>query len=143
MRLIYASLAGGLFGAGLWLSGMTDTLKVQNWLDLFGAWDPTLMFVMGGAILPMAVAWRFTPGRQPLLGGAFLAPAAPRFDWPLIGGSVLFGMGWALSGLCPGPAVASVSWGGLGGGIFLLSMVGGMWLAPVLRTRLDGAVLRV
>lgn len=143
MRLICASLAGGLFGAGLWLSGMTDTLKIQNWLDLFGAWDPSLMFVMGAAILPMAVAWRFAAGRKPLLGGDFPAPAAPRFDWPLIGGSILFGMGWALSGLCPGPAVASVSWGGLGGAIFLLSMVGGMWLAPWLRTRLDGAARRV
>ena len=61
--------------------------------------------------------------------------------WALAGGG--FGIGWALSGLCPGPAVASVSWGGLGAGIFLLSMLGGMWLVPVLRTRLDGAALRV
>ena len=63
MRLAFSILAGGLFGAGLFLSGMTDTNKVQGWLDIFGAWDPTLAFVMGGAILPMMVAWRLTRGR--------------------------------------------------------------------------------
>tara|TARA_R110002020_G_scaffold114741_6_gene263962 strand:+ start:248 stop:439 length:192 start_codon:yes stop_codon:yes gene_type:complete len=63
MRLIVSLIAGGLFGAGLFLSGMTDTTKVQGWLDVFGNWDPTLAFVMGGAILPMAVAWQLTSGR--------------------------------------------------------------------------------
>ena len=143
MRLVFAGLAGSLFGIGLWLSGMTDTLKVQGWLDLFGAWDPTLAFVMGGAMVPMAVAWRFTIGRQPALGGHFPAPAAPRFDRNLIGGSVLFGIGWALSGFCPGPALASVSWGGIGGLVFLAAMLAGMALTPRLRTRLDGGPARV
>ena len=63
MRLVFSILAGALFGAGLYLSGMTDTTKVQGWLDVFGAWDPTLAFVMGGAILPMMLAWRLTRGR--------------------------------------------------------------------------------
>lgn len=66
MRFILSIIAGGLFGAGLFLSGMTDTTKVQGWLDVFGAWDPTLAFVMGGAIIPMMIAWRLTPGARPL-----------------------------------------------------------------------------
>ena len=143
MRLIFAGFAGSLFGIGLWLSGMTDTFKVQGWLDFFGAWDPTLAFVIGGAIVPMAVAWRFTVGRQPALGGNFPARPTTRFDLKLTGGSVLFGMGWALTGFCPGPALASVSWGGVGGVVFLAAMIAGMALTPVLRTRLDGSAARV
>ena len=142
MRLIFAGLAGSLFGIGLWLSGMTDTLKVQGWLDIFGVWDPTLAFVMGGAIVPMALAWRFSTGRQPVLGGSFPPPAKPQFDARLIGGSVLFGMGWALAGLCPGPALASISWGGFGGIVFLAAMITGMALTPLIRTRLDGNAAR-
>ncbi len=142
MRVGFAALAGSIFGIGLWLSGMTDTLKVQGWLDLFGAWDPALTFVMGGAIVPMAVAWRFSMGRRPVLGGLFPPRVPPRFDARLIGGSVLFGIGWALTGLCPGPAMASVSWGGLSGLIFLAAMLAGMWIAPMVRTRLDGRPAR-
>ena len=138
MRNGFAAMAGALFGVGLWLSGMTDTHKVQGWLDIFGDWNPTLTFVMGGAMVPMALAWRFAPGRQPVLGGQFPPRAAPRFDTKLIGGSVMFGMGWALTGLCPGPALASISWGGGSGLIFMAAMLAGMWIAPVLQTRLDG-----
>lgn len=143
MRLFFAGLAGSVFGIGLWVSGMTDTLRVQGWLDFFGSWDATLTFVMGGAIVPMALAWRFAIGRQPVLGGPFPPRAAPRFDRALVGGSVLFGMGWALTGLCPGPALASVSWGGVPGLVFLAAMVVGMWIAPRFRTLLDGAAARV
>ncbi len=139
-RLGFALLSGGLFGAGLRISGMTDTLKVQGWLDVFGAWDPTLAFVLGGAILPMAVAWRVVARRERSYLGLAL-PAAPSrdLDRNLILGSILFGMGWALAGLCPGPALASISFGGAGGLVFLLAMLGGMVAAPALRRRLDGA----
>jgi uncharacterized membrane protein YedE/YeeE len=133
-RLLAAFASGGLFGSGLVVSGMTDTTKVQGWLDIFGAWDPTLAFVMGGAILPMALAWRITRRmRSPAFGAAFPAPAEPRLDRGLILGSMLFGMGWALTGLCPGPAIASLSFGGTGGLLFLLAMVIGMLAAPRLR----------
>ena len=137
-RLGFALLSGGLFGAGLRISGMTDTLKVQGWLDVFGAWDPTLAFVLGGAILPMAVAWRIAARRERSYLGLAL-PAAPsrEMDRDLILGSILFGMGWALAGLCPGPALASISFGGAGGLVFLLAMLGGMVAAPALRARLD------
>ena len=132
-RNFFAFLAGALFGAGLFISGMTDTTKVQGWLDVFGDWDPTLAFVMGGAIIPMAIAWALTRGRQPLLGGDFPQRPAPRLGAPLVVGSVMFGMGWGLVGLCPGPALASLSYGGWGHWLFLVAMLAGMGLAVPLR----------
>jgi uncharacterized protein len=134
MRALFASLSGGLFGAGLLISGMTDTTKVQGWLDVLGAWDPTLAFVLGGAIAPMAVAWRMAARRQTsALGTPLPAAPNPKIDRALILGSLVFGAGWALAGLCPGPAIASLSFGGWGGLVFLLAMLAGMVLAPALR----------
>jgi len=137
MRNLLSLLAGGLFGAGLFLSGMTDTAKVQGWLDVFGNWDPTLAFVMGGAIIPMFFAWRLTKGRTPLVGGAFPAAAGQEFDRRLIVGSVLFGMGWGLAGLCPGPAIASITYNGWGGLLFMAAMLVGMGAAPKFAGQLD------
>lgn len=137
-RIFLALLSGAVFGVGLAVSGMTDTLKVQGWLDVFGAWDPTLAFVMGGAILPMAVAWRVSYRMfHPVFGGAF--PERPKREVGpnLVIGSVLFGMGWALGGLCPGPAIASLSWGGTGGAVFVMAMLAGMFVAPPIRSRID------
>ena len=137
MRALVALIAGGVFGAGLLISGMTDTRKVQGWLDVFGDWDPTLAFVMGGAIIPMAIAWQVTRGRRPALGGEFPAPPEPRLGHNLVVGSVMFGMGWGLVGLCPGPAIASLSYGGIGGLVFLAAMLAGMLAAPPVRARID------
>jgi uncharacterized membrane protein YedE/YeeE len=141
MRGLFAFIAGGLFGAGLLVSGMTDSRKVQGWLDIFGDWDPTLAFVMGGAMLPMAIAWRITRGRNPALGGLFPPKPDQRVGRNLVLGSILFGAGWGLVGLCPGPSVASLSYGGIGGVVFILSMFGGMWAAPLVRSRLDAALV--
>jgi uncharacterized protein len=137
MRNLYAALAGAIFGTGLWLSGMTDTTKVSGWLDIFGDWDPTLAFVMGGGIVPMAIAWQLTRNRRPVLGGAFPPPPEARLGRNLVLGSILFGMGWGLAGLCPGPALASLTWGGLSGLIFMVAMMAGMMAMPPLRSRLD------
>ncbi len=137
MRNLISFAVGGLFGAGLLISGMTDTTKVQGWLDIFGNWDPTLAFVMGGAILPMAIAWQMTNGRKPVLADHFPAPPDPKLGRNLVVGSTLFGMGWGLVGLCPGPAIASLSFGGWGGALFLITMLLGMRVAPALRMRLD------
>lgn len=137
MRVLIALIAGSLFGTGLLVSGMTDTTKVQGWLDVFGNWDPTLAFVMGGAILPMLIAWRLTQSRKPLSGGNFPVPPKPELDRRLIFGSVLFGMGWGLAGLCPGPAMASLSYGGFGGLVFLIAMMAGMFAAPKVGAQLD------
>lgn len=137
MRIILALISGGLFGAGLHISGMTDTTKVQGFLDFFGAWDITLAFVMGGAIVPMAIAWRLVPGRAPLVGGTFTPAPDPVLDRRLIVGSILFGVGWGLIGLCPGPAVASLSYGGWTGALFFTAMLFGMFAAPIAAQRLD------
>jgi len=138
MRNLYAFAAGGIFGIGLWLSGMTDTRKIIGWLDIFGNWDPTLAFVLGGAVGVMAVAWRIAAHRAaPVLGGSFPPPPEQRLGRNLVVGSILFGMGWGLAGLCPGPSMASLTWGGGGGVLFLVSMLAGMLAAPPIRTRLD------
>ncbi len=143
MRAFVAFLVGTLFGLGLLISGMTDTTKVQGWLDIFGDWDPTLAFVMGGAIVPMAIAWRFTRGRTPVLADMFPAPQEPKLGRNLVVGSTLFGMGWGLSGLCPGPAMASLGFGGIGGLLFLAAMLAGMLIAAPLQRRLDQPTVAV
>jgi uncharacterized membrane protein YedE/YeeE len=137
MRVLVSFITGATFGVGLLISGMTNTDKVQGWLDIFGAWDPTLAFVMGGAILPMAIAWHMTKSRKPVYAESFPAPPDPRIGRNLVIGSTLFGMGWGLAGLCPGPAVASLSFGGIGGLAFMVAMLAGMMVAPRVRTRLD------
>jgi uncharacterized membrane protein YedE/YeeE len=127
MRNIISILSGALFGLGLVVSGMTDTTKVQGFLDLLGQWDPTLIFVMGGALVPMFFAWRYA-GRHTssLIGTPLPLPARTEIDHALIVGALMFGMGWALSGLCPGPAIASLSFGGIGGLVFMAAMLAGM-----------------
>jgi uncharacterized membrane protein YedE/YeeE len=127
MPVALALLAGLLFGAGLAVSGMVDPWRVQGFLDLFGAWDPTLAFVMAGAILPMAVAWRVqTRMSAPLAGGAFHLPDTRKLDAKLAGGAVLFGIGWGLAGLCPGPAIADLALAPGKAAIFLAAMAAGM-----------------
>lgn len=103
-------VSGTLFGTGLVVGGMTDPQRVRGFLDLFGRWDPTLAFVMGGALLVMAVAWRIRERMtRPLFGSSFSLPDRTDLDARLIGGSTLFGIGWGLAGLCPGPAFANLS----------------------------------
>ncbi|MBL4749059.1 MAG: hypothetical protein JKX71_00505 [Amylibacter sp.] len=131
MKNLVTLFCGALFGLGLVVSGMTDTTKVQGFLDFFGVWDPTLVFVLGGAIIPMFIAWRIAAKREKsVLGG--LIPLAPKteLDGSLITGAVLFGAGWGLSGFCPGPALASSTFGGIGGLTFLAAMLTGMVIAP-------------
>lgn len=136
MRPVFAFLSGGLFGAGLMISGMTDTTRVQGWLDLLGAWDPTLGFVLAGAILPMVVAWRIAARRRrAVLGNHLPGRPDPVLDARLLGGSAIFGFGWALAGFCPGPAMASLSYGGTGGLLFLAAMLAGMALWGALDRR--------
>lgn len=134
MRVLIALLCGALFSTGLIVSGMTDTKKVQGFLDLFGSWDPTLIFVMGGAIIPMLIAWQITKVQKaPAFAVSF--PSAPdaSIDKQLAMGSVLFGIGWGLSGFCPGPAMASLTFGGLSGAVFFSAMGLGMIAQPPIR----------
>lgn len=121
--------SGVLFGAGLTLGGMTDPARVRGFLDLFGDWDPTLAFVMGGAVLVMAVAWWFQPRlAQPLFAEGFSLPTRRDLTPKLIGGSALFGIGWGVAGLCPGPAVAALVIAPVSAAIFVIAMFAGMFL---------------
>ena len=109
-RMLIALVSGLLFGAGLAYSGMSDPARVQAFLDLFGNWDPTLAFVMGGAIVPMAFAWMIKSRlSSPLAAPTFDLPGTSKLDRPLAIGAVLFGMGWGIAGLCPGPALADLA----------------------------------
>jgi len=142
MRHLIAFISGGLFGAGLFISGMTDTAKVQGWLDVFGDWDPTLAFVMGGAMIPMMIAWAIAKGRKPLTAESFPKFSKTEPDRDLILGSVMFGAGWGLAGLCPGPSIASLSYGGPMHWVFFAAMVAGMVIAPAAKRalyRMDAA----
>jgi len=127
MRGLIALLAGTIFGAGLAVSGMADPTRVRGFLDLGGAWDPTLAFVMAGALLPMAIAWRLQARRPaPLAAPHFAVPAGRRIDAPLLLGALLFGAGWGIAGLCPGPAIAGLAIAPQPAGIFVLAMLAGM-----------------
>jgi uncharacterized protein len=120
---------GTLFGFGLSLSGMLDPARVQGFLDVFGAWDPSLMFVLGGAVLvAMAGMMLVRKMAKPVLAETFDLPTKTRIDTPLVLGSAIFGIGWGLGGFCPGPAIASLSMGYGTVAIFIVAMVVGMLL---------------
>ncbi len=129
MQTLIALVAGVIFGVGLALSGMLDPDRVRGFLAVTGRWDPTLAFVMGGALLPMIVAWRLRPAlSQPLAGKRWHVPGTRGVTGELIIGAVLFGAGWGIAGLCPGPAIANLAvapWAAL---TFLVAMVAGMAL---------------
>ena len=124
-----AFAVGLLFGLGLLLSGMTDPGKVQGFLDLAGAWDPSLAFVMGGAILVAVGAYAVARRRtQSFLGGAMHLPTATAIDRRLVVGSLVFGAGWGLAGFCPGPALVSAGAGHWQAWLFTAAMLAGMGL---------------
>jgi uncharacterized membrane protein YedE/YeeE len=132
MQLLMAFIVGLVFGIGLIVSGMTNPAKVQGFLDLGGQWDPSLAFVMGGAILVGLLAFRLAGARQrSLLGEAMRLPTSTRIDRRLVLGGQAFGIGWGLAGYCPGPALASLAGGGKAV-VFSLAMVAGMALFELL-----------
>ena len=141
MERLSEFLVGLLFGIGLILAGMTDPSKVIGFLDLAGAWDPSLALVMGGAILVGVFA--FTAARRrstSFFGGAMQLPTTRDIDVRLIGGSVLFGAGWGLAGFCPGPAIVSVGAGQPKAVVFTLAMLLGMVVFEIFeRRRLNAA----
>lgn len=133
MASLMAFASGLVFGLGLLLAGMANPAKVQGFLDLFGAWDPSLAFVMGGAIAVgvavFAIAGRM---RRTLLGMAFALPTNRRVDARLLGGSLAFGAGWGLAGFCPGPALVALGAGEAKAVAFVLAMLAGMGLYELL-----------
>jgi len=127
MRLIFASISGLIFGFGLALSGMLNPSKVQGFLDIFGVWDPSLAFVMGGGIMVNAIGYYFVLKRdKPLFAEKFTLPTTTNIDKNLLIGSTIFGIGWGLAGLCPGPVISNVLLQPQDAVIFLIIMVFGL-----------------
>jgi len=128
-RNLSALAAGLLFGLGLAISRMIDPAKVQGFLDLAGRWDPSLAFVMLGAVAVSAIGFRLAARQShPILEPGFQAPTMTALDAPLIAGSLIFGAGWGLVGYCPGPALASLLLGRWETALFVMAMIAGMLL---------------
>ncbi|WAC25085.1 DUF6691 family protein [Blastomonas sp. SL216] len=126
-RNAIALIAGTLFGAGLAVSGMADPQRVQAFLDLGGNWDPTLAFVMGGAMLVMVIAWAIQRRMTaPIAVSRFDLPETRRIDARLAIGALIFGAGWGIGGLCPGPAIADLAIAPMQAGMFMAAMLAGM-----------------
>lgn len=132
-----ALLSGAVFGVGLVIAGMTDPRKVLAFLDLAGPWDPSLAFVLGGAVLVAALAYALAARRSaPVFGDRFHRPGATRIDRGLVIGAALFGVGWGISGYCPGPAIATLAFGNREAWVFVPAMLAG---AGLQRWRAAGA----
>lgn len=130
MRVAASLAAGLLFGLGLVISGMSDPAKILNFLDIFGAWDPSLAFVMAGAVAVTFFGYRLVLARkQPLFDASFHLPTAKDIDPPLLAGASTFGVGWGLSGFCPGPAITALPLLAEGTLVFVPAMLVGMWTA--------------
>jgi len=130
MKFITSLLAGLVFGLGLIISGMANPAKVQNFLDVFGTWDASLAFVMGGAIAITLPGYWLTLKRQtPFFHHTFHLPTRTDFDKRLIAGAAIFGIGWGLGGFCPGPALTALPLGASGTLVFIPAMLGSMWIA--------------
>ncbi len=135
MRVLIAFASGLLFGLGLIAGGMTDPAKVKGFLDVAGAWDPSLGVVMGGAVLVALVAFAAARRRARAWSGApLLLPSTTQIDAPLLIGGVLFGIGWGIAGFCPGPAVVALASGSGAAALFVGAMAVGMLLHDRLRS---------
>ena len=133
MKFLSFFLLGALFAIGLGISGMTQPTKVVGFLDIFGAWDPALMFVMGGAVAVNFVGYRLAVGRpHPLLAARFDIPTRRDIDWQLLAGASLFGAGWGLAGFCPGPALVALASGSMDVVLFVAAMFIGFLLKDLL-----------
>lgn len=137
MREYIASLLAGLiFGWGLALAGMTNPNKVLGFLDVTGAWDPSLLLVLAGAVAVTFIGFRMVLRRpQPLFGAQFQLPLRQAIDLPLVTGAAIFGVGWGISGYCPGPAIAMIAAPGQEAWVFLPAMLLGMVLHHLLERR--------
>jgi uncharacterized protein len=137
---IAAFAIGLLFGLGLCISGMILPSKVKGFLDVAGPWDPSLAFVMGGAVGVGLIAFRFARGRsRALLGDEMRLPTNQRIDAPLVVGATIFGVGWGLGGVCPGPAIVDLAFLDPQIIVFVLAMSVGMALEKIARGLIGGA----
>jgi len=128
-RCVIAFLSGLVFGIGLIVSQMSNPAKVIGFLDITGSWDPSLALVMAGALAVFGtVYWSIRGAGAPLMAERFVAPTETRIDRPLLAGSLMFGVGWGLSGFCPGPAIVSTTFGNPLVWLFVAGMIAGMLL---------------
>lgn len=140
MAAIYAFAAGLVFGFGLLVSGLADPARVLGFLDLAGLWNPTLAFVMGGAVVVASIGFALLRRRRASLSGEPLRwPQATQLDWRLAGGSLAFGVGWGVAGFCPGPAVVATAAGVGEAGIFVVAMLAGMGIHAIIERARRGA----
>lgn len=136
MAVLFSLLSGLLFGTGLIVSGMANPAKVLGFLDITRAWDPSLALVMGGAItVGLAAFWLASRRERPVFEEAFHLPGQRALDKKLMAGAMLFGIGWGLAGICPGPALVLLGGGVLKGAVFLIAMLAGMLLFEWLDSR--------
>jgi uncharacterized protein len=136
MRALASGIAGLIFGLGLLISGMANPAKVQNFLDLVGTFDPSLIFVMLAAVVVTFLGYRLVLRRErPVLAERFSLPTAKEINARVIAGPALFGIGWGLSGFCPGPAITSLALLAKGTLVFVSAMLIGIWLARLLMQR--------
>ncbi|MFV2054130.1 DUF6691 family protein [Aliiroseovarius sp. YM-037] len=136
MRPFFGFLTGLVFGLGLILSGMSNPAKVLNFLDVFGRWDPSLAFVMGGASLTTFVGYRLVWRRPtPSLMPSFDIPTSTTIDRKLLGGAAVFGIGWGIGGFCPGPAWTALPMMTPGALAFVPAMLAGIWIGVMIRSR--------
>jgi len=132
MQVVASLLLGLLFGLGILVSGMGNPAKILNFFDVFGAWDPSLAFVMAGGLLVNVIGYRLAFSRpHPVLADKFSLPDRSVIDVPLIAGSALFGVGWGLVGFCPGGLIPVLALGRREPVIFLLGLLAGIWAARV------------
>ena len=127
LRTLAAGAIGLVFGTGIAISGMANPAKVLNFFDIFGTWDPSLAFVMAAALTVTAIGYRFVLKRpKPVLEPKFHVPGNRKLDVPLIAGSAAFGIGWGITGFCPGGAIPALGLGEPSAGIFVASMLAGI-----------------
>jgi len=133
-RVLVSLLCGLIFGVGLIIAQMTNPAKIIGFLDISGQWDPSLAFVMAGAVAVFSIAYRLALRRRaPLFDERFIVPEKTRLDKPLVIGSLIFGAGWGLAGFCPGPAIVSSGFGDPRVWVFVVAMLAGMGLLRALR----------
>ena len=137
MRLVISYLIGLIFGIGIALSGMANPAKVLNFFDIAGAWDPSLAFVMGGALIVTFIGYRVVLKRPaPLMSQNFQLPTRRDLDLPLLGGSALFGVGWGIAGFCPGGALPALGTGRSEVFVFVAALLAGIIASKLLQSAL-------
>lgn len=135
MRLLTTYLIGLVFGVGISVSGMANPAKVLNFFDIAGTWDPSLIFVMGGALVTTFIGYKLVFGRKaPVFEGSFSVPTNRKIDARLIGGSAVFGIGWGIAGFCPGGALPALGTGRWEVFAFIAALIAGMFLAKFIQS---------